>query len=113
MSDPVIAILGASGLIGNALATDLLRQGLAVLPVARRFTKAQQAGFEHRYVECPIATLEAAVLASLFAEHRVDIVVNCLGVLQDGPGQSADDIHRRFVQRLVEALSMREGTLLI
>ena len=113
MSDPVIAILGASGLIGNALATDLLQQGFAVLPVARRFTKAQQAGFERRYVECPIATLEAAALASLFAEHRVDIVVNCLGVLQDGPGQSADDIHRRFVQRLVEALAMREGTLLI
>jgi len=32
------------------------------------------------------------------------VVINCLGLLQDIPGESASDIHEHFVTRLLAAL---------
>jgi uncharacterized protein YbjT (DUF2867 family) len=43
-------------------------------------------------------------LARLMGDHRVDLVVNCLGVLQDGPGSDTNDVHRDFVGRLLRAM---------
>ena len=111
---PNIVVLGASGLIGQTVATELLRGGSAVVPVARRFTAAQKNAFAGVALECPVTSLDAQALARLFAEHRVDIVVNCIGVLQDSGRERADDVHRRFVARLVEALgARREMSLLV
>lgn len=101
---PVIGIFGASGLIGQAVATDLMRGGFPVAAIARRFTAAQQAAFSDSAVECPVAALTAHELALILSERRIDIVVNCLGVLQDSARGGADDIHRGFVARLIEAL---------
>lgn len=109
---PVVAVLGASGLIGHALALDLTRRGFAVLPVARRFTEAQKAALEDACVQCPIAALDGRGLAQLFEDRSVDIVVNCLGVLQDGPGGGTDDVHRGLTERLLQALASR-ATLLV
>ena len=35
---------------------------------------------------------------------RIDVVVNCLGVLQDGPGSDTGAVHRDFVARLLQAI---------
>src|SRR6185295_8707119 len=46
----------------------------------------------------------AAALAHLIRDHAVEIVVNCLGVLQDGPGSDTGAVHRDFVARLLQAI---------
>src|SRR5215217_2270995 len=111
---PTIAVLGASGLIGQAVAMDLLRNGYPVVPVGRRFTKALQAAFGSAAVESQLAALKAQQLARLLAEQRVDIVVNCLGVLQDSTRGRTDEVHRGFVARLIEAVGAQpKPTLLV
>ncbi len=40
----------------------------------------------------------------MISESGADVVVNCLGLLQDQPGQSTQDVHEGFVSRLIEAL---------
>ena len=37
-------------------------------------------------LELPVMSMDAAALARLIREREIDVVVNCLGVLQDGPG---------------------------
>jgi uncharacterized protein YbjT (DUF2867 family) len=115
MEDPllIIAVLGASGLIGQTIATDLMRAGWSVVPVARRFTVAQKNAFAGLAVECPITSLDAHALALFLAERRVDIVVNCIGMLQDSGLERADNVHRLFVARLIEALGAGHKTLLL
>lgn len=101
---PVIAVLGASGLIGQAVASHLLAEGFAVVPVARAFTAAQKAAYGEHARESAIVGLDAAALAGLVA--GADIVVNCIGVLQDSARRgSAADAHAGFVGRLTTALA--------
>src|ERR1700733_4458282 len=101
---PTIAVLGASGLIGGTVASQLAQEGYSVVPVARRFSAAQKAAFGSTAVEVPIAAFSASGLGKILAAYNIDIVVNCLGVLQDGPRGSADLVHREFVEQLVLAL---------
>src|ERR1700735_2011150 len=93
---PTIAILGASGLIGEALASGLAQEGFPVVPVARLFTRAQKNSFGSAAIEPSFVTRDANALAQLLAENRIDIVVNCVGVLQDGPRGDTDEVHRAF-----------------
>ena len=102
---PTIAVLGAAGLIGEALAHGLGTLGFAVAPIARRFAPAQRAAWEGLAVTTPIVDLAVADLTRLLAEYEIDVVVNCLGVLQDGPRGRADDVHRGFVERLLAAIA--------
>ena len=103
---PVVAVLGASGLIGETIATGLAREGFSVVPIARRFTRAQWAAFGSTSVECPFVDLEAPALARIFTENRIDIVVNCVGVLQDTSRDRAEVVHHAFVERLVGTLEV-------
>jgi uncharacterized protein YbjT (DUF2867 family) len=103
---PTVGILGAAGLIGAAVASWLAQEGLPVVAIARRFTAAQKASFGAAAVEWPFVGLDTASLATLLADHRVDVVVNCVGVLQDGPAGTTEEVHRRFVERLAAALSL-------
>ena len=48
--------------------------------------------------------MDAAALAGLLRDHAIDVVVNCLGVLQDGPGSDTGAVHRDFVARLLQAI---------
>src|SRR5262249_17022193 len=100
-----IAVLGASGLIGEATARTLALEGFAVVPMARRFSASQRAAFGAAGVECPIVALDADALERIFAEQRIDVVVNCIGVLQDGPRGGTEEVHRAFVERLLRALA--------
>lgn len=58
-------------------------------------------------------SLGSAVLAAILAETRTDIVVNCVGVLQDGPRGSTAMTHRAFVARLVKLLGSRDRPTLL
>lgn len=101
---PTIAVFGASGVIGEATASWLSREGFPVVAVARRFTPAQKQAFGKAAIESPIARLEAPALAQLLRDKHVDIIVNCLGVLQDTSRGKTDEVHRRFVERIVALL---------
>jgi short-subunit dehydrogenase len=80
---PAIMVLGTSGLIGEAVANLLAGDGFAVTPVARRFTAAQRTAFADMAVETPIVDLGVDDLARLISDSKADLVVNCIGVLQD------------------------------
>jgi uncharacterized protein YbjT (DUF2867 family) len=103
---PTIAILGASGLIGQALAEHLMLEGFPVVAMARRLTPAQKHRFGPAAIEAPIVALGASDIARIFRERRIDIVVNCIGVLQDGPRGDTEAVHVGLVRRLTEALAM-------
>jgi uncharacterized protein YbjT (DUF2867 family) len=97
-----ILLLGASGLIGRFVTDDLRARGFCVIGVARRLAPSQKTGaFD---LEMPVVAMDAAALARLMREHEVDVVVNCLGVLQDGPGSDTGAVHRDFVARLLAAI---------
>jgi uncharacterized protein YbjT (DUF2867 family) len=100
-----ILVLGASGLIGRFVTDDLRVRGFSVVGVARRLSAAQKSGLLD--LELPVMSMEAAALARLLRDHRIDVVVNCLGVLQDGPGSDTAAVHRDFVVRLLQAI--RDG----
>lgn len=99
---PRIAVLGASGLIGEALSRDLLAAGVPVIPLARRFTGAQRAAFGRAIRIAPLVELTAPELAEVLGD--ADIAVNCIGILQDGPKGSPDEVHIAFVGRLLGIL---------
>ncbi|MCB4805630.1 uncharacterized protein YbjT (DUF2867 family) [Methylobacterium brachiatum] len=106
---PIIAVFGASGLIGQAVARYLIRAGFSVVPMARRFTAAQARDFGAAAVETRFMTLDTTGLRSLLDAHAVDIVVNCVSILQDGVQGDTEAVHCGFVARLLEALDGRSS----
>ncbi|PIT00134.1 nucleoside-diphosphate sugar epimerase [Bradyrhizobium nitroreducens] len=102
MGERIILVLGASGLIGRFVTDDLRARGFRVVGVARSLSPAQR--MSALDIELPILSLDAAALARLLREHAVDVVVNCLGVLQDGAGSDTGAVHRDFVTRLLAAI---------
>ncbi|WP_158668701.1 SDR family oxidoreductase [Bradyrhizobium guangdongense] len=103
MNPKTVLVLGASGLIGRFVTDDLRARGVRVVGVARSLAPAQTMGALD--IELPILALDTAALKRFLGEHSVDIVVNCLGVLQDGPGSSTGAVHRDFVARLLQAVA--------
>jgi uncharacterized protein YbjT (DUF2867 family) len=101
-SPPHILVLGASGLIGRFITDDLRARGLDVIGVARAFATSQRTSAQD--IELPILSLDSAALARLLREHEIGVAVNCLGVLQDGPGSDTGAVHRDFVARLLAAI---------
>ncbi|MHB2264797.1 SDR family oxidoreductase [Aliihoeflea sp. PC F10.4] len=111
---PTIAVLGASGLIGQAVTMQLLQDGFRVVPVARNFATAQMTAFADAAVQRPIVGLDNQALQHLLAEMEADIVVNCIGVLQDSARRgTAQDAHAGFAARLVEAMASAEKPCLL
>ena len=97
-----ILLLGASGLIGRFVTDDLRDRGFEVVGIARHFSPSQKtAAFD---LEMPVMSMDTAALTALVNSHGIDIVVNCLGVLQDGPGSDTGAVHRDFVARLLQAI---------
>jgi uncharacterized protein YbjT (DUF2867 family) len=111
MSGPRIAILGAAGLIGFALAGHLRRRGFEICALARRFTRAQLWTLENDAVRTELVSLPPDALNRLLA--NADIVINCIGVLQDGPAMNTDAVHRQFADRLARICTEEPRKLLI
>jgi uncharacterized protein YbjT (DUF2867 family) len=97
-----ILVLGASGLIGHFVTDDLRARGFHVVGIARRLASSQKTS--PLDLEMPMMAMDSAALARLIGDHDIDVVVNCLGVLQDGPGSDTRDVHRDFVERLLRAI---------
>lgn len=98
-----ILVLGASGLIGRFVTDDLRLRGFHVVGVARVLAVSPPvSSFD---LERPVMALDATALARLLRDHAIDLVVNCLGVLQDGPGSDTSAVHRDFVARLLAAIA--------
>src|SRR6476660_8137654 len=97
-----ILVFGASGLIGRFVTDDLRAQGFHVVGIARKFSASQKGGASD--LELPVMSMDAAALARLLRDHAIDVVVNCLGVLQDGPGSDTSAVHRDFVETLLRAI---------
>jgi uncharacterized protein YbjT (DUF2867 family) len=97
-----ILVLGASGLIGRSVTDDLRARDFHVVGVARWFPASQKATPSD--IEMPILSMGSASLARLLRDRGIDLVVNCLGVLQDGPGSDTRAVHRDFVARLLQAI---------
>ena len=108
---PVVAVLAAGGLIGGALAADLVGRGWPLQALARRFTPAQRAALGNAALETPFARLSAAELGGLLA--GAEVVVNCVGVLQNGPRGRTDEAHEHFVATLLEVLHRRPKPVLL
>ncbi|HEX5210485.1 MAG TPA: SDR family oxidoreductase [Pseudolabrys sp.] len=109
-----VLVLGAAGLIGNVIAADLIRRGIPVVAAARRFTPEQRDSLGAAAREMPIAALDSAALARLIDDCAADVVVNCLGVLQDAGADSTQAVHQAFVERLLAALrAIRRPVLLV
>lgn len=104
---PKVAILGAGGLIGQALALDLMRRGFAISAFARHFSSSQRVALQGTARQTPLVSLDDGALAGLLAD--ADIVVNCLGVLQ---GAQSEEMHHAFVTRLA-ACCVHGGKLLV
>jgi uncharacterized protein YbjT (DUF2867 family) len=98
-----ILVLGAAGLIGRYVTDDLRARGLEVIGVARNFAASQRSSALD--LEMPVMSMGSAELSRLLRDRAVDVVVNCLGVLQDGPGSNTRDVHRDFVARLLQAIA--------
>jgi uncharacterized protein YbjT (DUF2867 family) len=104
-----ILVFGASGLIGRFVTDELRVRGFHVIGVARRFSPSQKTSALD--LEMPVMSMDSASLARLIGDHGIDLVVNCLGVLQDGPGSDTSDVHRDFVERLLRAIQASGRTI--
>jgi uncharacterized protein YbjT (DUF2867 family) len=111
MEGPRIAVLGAGGLIGFGLARDLMERGFAVRALARRFTRSQLWALGECAICAPLVSLPKDALAKLLAD--ADIVINCIGVLQDGAGMDTDAVHRQFAATLSAVCAAAPQKLLI
>lgn len=97
-----ILVLGASGLIGSYVTGDFRACGFETIGVARTFAASQRSSALD--LEMPVMSMPSSALARLLRDRAIDVVVNCLGVLQDGPGSNTRDVHRDFVARLLQAV---------
>jgi len=100
MRRQTVVILGASGLIGYSLALDLLRKQIPVVAVARHFTPAQKQALGSSAITSPVVDLSRDALWQLLGGTQAEILVNCIGVLQDSPYAKTGDVHQEFAERL-------------
>src|SRR4051812_33803415 len=95
-------VLGGSGPIGRYVTDDLRIRGFETIGLARSLAPSQRLGALD--LEMSVMSMASSTLARLLRDRAVDVVVNCLGVLQDGPGSDTRAVHRDFVERLLQAI---------
>lgn len=95
-----VLIVGASGLIGSAIASRLLAGGHEVIAAARNPPRSDASSLHGARID-----LGAISRPDEWSEllSGVNAVVNCAGVLQDGPGASTEAVHRFGPTILLEA----------
>jgi uncharacterized protein YbjT (DUF2867 family) len=93
-----VLIVGATGLIGSAIAARLAAQGHQELVAVSRTPLTNPVATEWVGIDIAKAT---------GAEHwtpilrGIEAVVKCVGILQDGPGSSTDAVQQQGVRRVV------------
>lgn len=110
---PTIAVLGASGLIGMEVTRFLTQAGLSVVPFARRLGSAQRQALGPAARTVPFLDLDTGALSRMLADANADVVINCVGILQDGPTGQTSPVHEDFVARLLAATGALDRPLLL
>jgi uncharacterized protein YbjT (DUF2867 family) len=87
-------LLGASGLIGSAVAARLYREGIEVVGLARDRQAARRSAAVVRWI---FLDLRRASNPQAWRVHLggIDAVINAAGVLQDSGRDSTTDVHQR------------------
>lgn len=110
---PTIAVLGASGLIGMEVTRFLTQAGFSVVPFARRLGSAQRHALGPAARTVPFLDLDTGALSRMLADANADVVINCVGILQDGPTGQTSPVHEDFVARLLAAIGALDRPLLL
>ncbi len=92
-----VAIVGGTGLIGSAVAVRLSSRGHSIVSLSR---SAADAGANGVAVDISKANSSSYWLPYL---KGVEAIVNCAGVLQDGPYESVAMVHHRGIASLFAA----------
>ncbi|MFC7398296.1 SDR family oxidoreductase [Chelatococcus sp. GCM10030263] len=97
-----VMVIGATGLIGSAVTARLLAAGHDVVGIARGIADASRRFPKARWLSLDIARMSKP---QLWTAHLtgLDAVVNCAGILQDAPGESAKGLHADAVAALAAA----------
>ncbi|HWL94713.1 MAG TPA: NAD(P)H-binding protein, partial [Phycisphaerae bacterium] len=94
-----VLLTGANGFLGSAVLARLRAEGHDVVAVTRSQSLGLSAS-KNIHVDIARATRPEHWMANL---HGVDAVINCAGLLQDGPGQSVKNVHVDGVAALFAA----------
>lgn len=96
-----VLVTGASGFIGSHLAAHLHAGGHAVIAAGRGLEQARRLAPDLNWIACDFRRDSAADWAPRLA--GIDAVINCVGVLQDGLGDSSRAAHVDGARALFEA----------
>ncbi len=100
-----ILIIGASGLIGSAIAARLSAQGHRIVGVARHAHRTYRTFSALGAIEWATVDISRAVDASSWRPllKDIDAVINVAGTLQDSPSESTEGVHVTGISALYEA----------
>lgn len=93
-----IVVVGATGLVGTEIATQLAARGHAVTGIARTVPPVPG---DIAWQRLDLARADAAAWDGVLG--GVDLVVNCAGALQDSPGDDLSGVHAEGLARLAAA----------
>ena len=106
-----VLVLGAYGLIGSAVVRELLAHSHEVIGLGRNIAQASQALPAVQWLRGDLADLTTAdAWTPLLRDCKPDAIVNCSGVLQDGPRDDVFVIQSDAIRALIaacEALAIR------
>ncbi|GAB5467939.1 MAG: SDR family oxidoreductase [Rhodospirillales bacterium] len=97
-----VLVLGAYGLVGAGIVRHLVAQGCRVIGLGRQAATAKRVLPNLDWIIRDLATLQrSAQWRPLLA--GIDLVVNCAGALQEGPGDDLAALHQGAIAALAEA----------
>jgi uncharacterized protein YbjT (DUF2867 family) len=95
-----ILVVGGTGLIGSAVSARLHHEGHQPIVLAR--AGGHKPPHQSALIEADVAALVRSEDWDKYLK-RIDAVVNCAGVLQDGPRDSTKGVHAEGIGALYEA----------
>src|ERR1700724_2731935 len=95
-------VTGASGLIGSAITARLISAGHNLFGLARNAKEEARRRTDAQWRTCDIARMTQSGFWVPYLDG-VDAVVNCAGVLQDGPDDSTRGVHVDGISALFAA----------
>lgn len=99
-----ILILGGTGFIGSAVTVRLAADGHEIVVLSRQRTTLPAHGVTSLAFDIGSVRNEDDWLPQL---SGIDAIVNCVGTLQDAPGESALAVHATAIEMLVAACERR------